>query len=229
MTIVDHLLTPEEYYREVFEKTSLYWHHTAGSHRPDWTIDGWERDRTKSGARLKVATSYVIGGIDRQTKDAKYDGVIYRAFDDKLWAHHLGMKTANNDTLNKHSIGIENCNYGPLTKTRTGEFITYVNTAVPADMVIDLGKPFRGFQYYHKYTDKQLVELKDLTLDIVKRHPKIDPKKGLVEMIDKGANAFEINLAAVQGKPGLWSHSSVRSDKFDMYPSPQLIELIRKL
>lgn len=227
MTIVDHLLSDGEYYHEIFEKDTLYIHHTAGSSRPDFTIDGWEKDRTKSGERLKVATAYVIGGIDRQTRDASYDGVIYRAFDDKFWAHHLGMKTANNQLLNQKSVAIETCNYGPLTKTRDGKYINYVNSEVPADMVIDLGKPFRGFQFYHKYTDKQLVSLKTLMIDIANRHKKIDLKAGIHQFLINTNLTFEYNDAAAKGTPGVWSHSNVRTDKFDMYPHPQLIELLK--
>ena len=229
MTIVDHLLTSGEYYSEVFEKDTIFIHHTAGSHRPDWTIDGWERDRTKSGERLKVATAYVVGGIDRQTRDAKFDGVIYRAFDEKFWAHHLGMKTANNASLNQKSIGIEVCNYGPLTKTRDGKYINYVNSEIPSDMVIDLGKSFRGFQYYQKYTDKQLQSLKALLLDIASRHKKIDLKAGIHQFVSMNDNMFDYNAAAAKGTPGVWSHSNVRTDKFDMYPHPQLIELLKTL
>jgi len=229
MTFVDHLLTSGEYYSEVFEKDTIFIHHTAGSHRPDWTIDGWERDRTKSGERLKVATAYVVGGIDRQNRDAKFDGIIYRAFDEKFWAHHLGMKTANNASLNQKSIGIEVCNYGPLTKTRDGKYINYVNSEVPSDMVIDLGKSFRGFQYYQKYTDKQLQSLKALLLDIASRHKKIDLKAGIHQFSNMGENMFDFNAAAAKGTPGVWSHSNVRTDKFDMYPHPQLIELLKTL
>jgi hypothetical protein len=230
MKFTDHLLTDGEYYHEVYEKDTLYIHHTAGSNRPDWTIDGWERDRTKSGLRLKVATAWVIGGIDRgSSRDATYDGTIYRAFDDKYWAHHLGLKEANNQLLNQKSVAIEVCNYGPLTKTRDGIFLTYVNSQVPADMVIDLGKPFRGFQYYQQYTTKQLISLKENMLDIANRHKKIDLKAGLHQFINQGVSAFEMNAAALRGVPGVYSHSNARSDKFDMYPHPQLIELIKNL
>lgn len=230
MKIVDHLLSKGEYYEEVVEKDTLYIHHTAGSNRPDWTIDGWERDRTKAGQRLRVATAYVIGGIDRgSSRDTKFDGVVYRAFDDKYWAHHLGLKASNNDALNKKSVAIEICNYGPLTKTRDGIFLTYVNNQVPVEMVIDLGKNFRGFQYYQKYTDNQLKTLKELMLDIASRHKKIDLKAGLHQFVTMGQNMMDYNAAATKGVPGLWSHSNARTDKFDVYPHPQLIELIKNL
>jgi hypothetical protein len=229
MTIKEVLLDKDEFYNEVFEKNTLYIHHTAGSHRPDWVCNGWDHDKTTAGLSLKVATAYIIGGTStRDLTDITWDGVIVKAFDDKYWAHHLGSKEANNSILNKQSIGIEICNYGPLTLGKDGNYYTYVNSQVPKEMVVKLDKPFRGFTYYHAYTPKQLVALKELILDIARRHPKIDVKQGLHSLMST-PDAFELNQAAVKGLGGLWSHSSVRKDKFDVYPHPQLIELIKSL
>ncbi len=227
MKIVPKILSPGEFYTNVIEKNSLYWHHTAGGCRPDWTIDGWERDRNKTGQRLAVGTAWAIGGPDKETGTGPYDGAVYQAFEDKYWAYHLGTSGALNDKLNSQSVGIEICNYGPLTKTREGIYLTYVKTAVPEKQVIDLGKPFRGFQYYHAYSPAQLASVKELTLDICRRHPKIDPRAGIKQFLHLGATAFELNQAAQKGVPGLWSHTNVRADKFDVYPHPQLIELIQ--
>lgn len=227
MKIVDKILESGEYFAEIYPKDTIYIHHTAGSHRPDFTIDGWEHDRNKSGGILPVATAYVIGGISTTDKNADFDGVIYRAFDDKYWAHHLGLEHPNNRLLNQKSIAIEICNYGPLSKTKEGVYLNYVNKPVPADMVMELPTPFRGFKYYHKYTDKQLQALKELMLDIAKRYPKIDLKAGLKQFLNQGfPEALNINSAALKGVPGLWSHTNVRSDKFDVWPQPQLMNLI---
>lgn len=228
MEIKDYLLQKGEYYTDIVDKTMIFIHHTAGSHRPDFTIDGWERDASKSGGQLAVATAYVIGGISTTDKSALFDGKVYRAFDDKYWAHHLSMTSANNKELNMKSIGIEVCNYGPVTKTKDGTFLNYVNKAVPADMVTELAEPFRGFKYYQKYTPKQLEVLGLLLKDIAQRH-NIDLNKGLKSVMGLGAKGFETNLDAQAGKEGLWSHSSVRKDKFDMFPQPELINLIKSL
>lgn len=229
MIITNKILEPGEYYNEVFLKDTIYLHHTAGSHRPDWTIDGWEFDKNKAGGKLAVATAYVIGGISTTDNDQTFDGKVYKAFEDKYWAHHLGLTAENNVLLNKKSIGIEICNYGPLVKSRDGIYFNYVKKPVPENMVIKLEKPFRQYEYYHKYTDKQLASLKLLLLDIAARHPKIDLKGGLKLFVHQGAAAFEVNGGASKGVPGVWSHSSVRADKFDVYPNPQLIELIKSL
>jgi len=229
MKIVDKLLPPGEFYNEVIEKDTIYIHHTAGGHRPDWTIDGWAKDRNKAGGKLPVATAYVIGGISITDKNTEFDGIVYRAFDDSLWAHHLGCKESNNTVLNNKSIGIEICNYGPLTKTKEGIFLNYVNKAVPSDMVIELENPFRGFKFYHKYTDAQLKALKELMVFIANKHPKINLKQGLQLFISQGEGAFDINQGALKGVPGIWSHGNVRKDKFDTCPQPQLIDLIKQL
>lgn len=140
MEIKKILLEKEEYYQEIFEKDTIYIHHTAGSHRADWTVACWEHDKNKAGLALKVATAYIIGGIStRDVKDVAWDGVIVNCFDDKFWAHHLGSTTANNSILNKKSVAIEVCNYGPLIKGKDGNFYNYVKSIVPKEQVTTFG------------------------------------------------------------------------------------------
>jgi hypothetical protein len=227
MEIKKILLEVGEYYDEVYEKDTIVYHHTAGGHRPDWVVNGWEHDKTKAGDKLKVATAYVIGGIStRPPHESDWDGVIVNTFDDRKWAHHLGCTTANNTLLNKKSIGIEICSYGPLVKGKDGNFYNYVNTQVPKEMVCELPRPFRNYTHYQRYTDKQLQALKELTLDIAARHPKIDIKKGILQFISQ-AGSFEVNQAALKGIGGIWSHSNYRSDKYDVFCQPELIEMIK--
>lgn len=229
MEIKKVLLEKDEYYNEVFEKDTVFIHHTAGSHRPDWTVAAWEHDKNKEGLALKVATAYVIGGIStRDSKDVEWDGVIVNAFDDKYWAHHLGSTSANNSILNKKSIAIEVCNYGPLIKGTDGNFYNYVKSIVPKEQVTTLAKPFRGYTYYHSYTTKQIESLRLLLLDIAKRYPKVNLKKGLQEFLGN-ADCFEVSQVALKGYPGLWTHTNIRSDKSDMYPHPGLLKMIAEL
>lgn len=234
MTITDKLANPKsgEFYNTEVAKSQIYLHHTAGSHRPDFTIDGWLHDRNKAGNVLPVATAYVIGGISTTDKNADYDGKIYRFFNDKCWAHHLGTSLAQNTLLNQQSIGIEICNYGPISKVN-GRFLNYVDKEVPADMVEELPVPFRNFTHYHKYTEKQMVALKELLIDISKRH-NIDLKKGLYDKMqhlpmNRMGEAFNVMDDAVNGKPGLYTHTNVRRDKFDCSPQTILIKTILSL
>jgi len=44
---------------------------------------------------------------------------------------------------------------------------------------------------------------------------------------EKGAEAFEWNADAYYGKvKGLWTHTNTRKDKVDMFPQPELIDML---
>ena len=127
------------------------------------------------------------------------------------------------------SIGIEICNYGPVTKTNSGKLLTYVNSELSPSQVCDLGYHFRGYQNHHKYSNKQIASLKELLL-ILGNKFNIDIRKGIVPLLNKpGGEAFELNGDALNGKQGIWSHTSVRKDKFDVHPQDELIAMLRTL
>jgi hypothetical protein len=228
MKLVKLQLPDNEYYKEQTQKKVIVLHHTAGSYRPDYTIQGWDLDKNSSGIPIKVGTSYVIGGLSEKN-DKTYNGVIYQAFDDIYWAHHLGCKTANNTFLNKQSIGIEICNWGPLTLTKDGKFLNYVKREVPKEMVYELKTPFKGYKFYHKYTPEQIESTRLLLIDLSKKH-NIDLKKGLQELFKNNINlGVSLNNNALKGSNGLWTHVNYRSDKFDIHPQPEMIKMILTL
>lgn len=273
-------LEGDEYYSNKTDKKTIVLHHTAGSHRPDWVFSSWDRDRTKGGRPLRVATQFVVGGKSTRDGNTDWDGVIVQGLPVEQWAHHLGTKNSNNRELNEQSIGIEICNYGPLVKSVKGEYFTYVNSKVPEEDVIDLGKNWRGYRYYQKYTDKQIESVKFL-IEKYSLEYGIDVCKGMVELFDtkqsfkslsilekqqflnqkgylglngkiltedglNGGNTnyairtyndadrsswgpFEFNKLANHGGVGIWSHTNYRKDKFDVYPYPPLIEMLKSL
>tara|TARA_B100001564_G_scaffold357475_1_gene373783 strand:- start:971 stop:1822 length:852 start_codon:yes stop_codon:yes gene_type:complete len=281
MDIKKQYLENEEYYHDVVTKKTIYIHHTAGSHRPDWVVASWERDKTGSGGVRHIATAYVIGGKSTRNANTDFDGVVVECHPPEKWAHHLGIKARNNKKLNQESIGIEICNYGPLTK-KGDEYFTYVNSKVPAADVVDLGYEFRGFRYYHAYTPAQIQATKDLVTKLGKDF-NIDLSKGMKMLLDGpsimpegldtlgqqkwlnvqgyiGGNgkvltedglaggstsntnyaidsykealkgkAFELNKQALAGAEGVWTHTNVRPDKFDVSPQPAVIEMIKEL
>lgn len=224
-------LNKGEFFDKETKKDTIYIHHTAGSHRPDWVVAGWNADKSKSGGQVAVATAYVMGGISTTDGDATWDGVICRCFDDKYWAHHLGLSQANNTVLNQKSIAIEICNYGPLTPLQDGRYLNYVNRPVPSTMAVQMSKPWKNYKYYHKYTERQLEVLRLLLLDLANRHS-IDLKSGLQAELKRGKSAedaFSLSQDALAGKPGLWTHTNVRGDKFDCVPQDGLIAMIKSL
>jgi len=275
MEFKDIFLNPKEYYNDEFKKTTIYLHHTAGSCRPDYVVSGWNTDSNPDGSVRKIATPFVIGGMSTSNGDSTWDGVIVRCFPETKWAFHLGAQ-GTNGLFDKISIPIEICNYGPLVLSNTGQYMNYVHQPVPEDQVVRLDKPFRGYTYYHKYTDKQLESLRQLLFYLSSTY-NIDLKSGIQEWINKedlvlpsglsplqqqqwlnqngfvglngkpliedgdlGANsqwalscvgetAFEYNPLTMTGYPGIWLHSSIRKDKFDLPPQPNLVALLKSL
>jgi hypothetical protein len=218
--IYDCLLSDGEYIKKETRKETIYLHHTAGGSRPDWTVGGWEKDFDEDGNPLKVGTAYIIGRKSSSSDENIWDGKILRTFDDRYWAYHLGIKK-NNVDLNSKSVGIEICNYGPLTK-RDGVFYNYVNKPIPESDVVKLDKPFRGYEYYEKYTEYQIESLRLLLLYLSNRWG-IEIEKGIYN-----EEWFEYNDKWFTNG-GLRSHTQVRKDKFDVFPQPELIQMLNSL
>ena len=207
MEIKDMFLDIGEYFPIDFKKTIIYLHHTAGSHRPDWVINAWNKDQNEDGSTRRIATSFVIGGKSTRDGDGTWDGVILRSFPETNWAWHLGVG-GTNGVFDKVSIGIEMCNYGPMTKTKTGEFMTYVNTPVPEDQVVKLETPFRSFNYYHKYTDKQISSLRWLLIYLGNKFG-VNLRLGLQENIKKESFFMPNNLSILEQQKWLNSNGYV--------------------
>lgn len=217
-------LDKDEYYDATHPKEWLILHHTAGAHNPFNVVKDWNSD-----TRGRIGTQFIIGGkgLDGESSN---DGVVVECMPDKSWAYHIGNN--GNSLLHPRSIGIEICNWGYVTKRADGEFIAYTGKVVPKDQVVDLGFKFRGYQYYHRYTDKQLEVLVKLIKEIAKRNPGINLKSGIQQWVNtQSANdAFEYKDDAFTGKiKGVLTHTHIRKDKTDCYPDPRLIQLLKGL
>jgi len=194
LEIIKHHLPTTEYFQSSTPKDTIYLHHTAGGHSPASVINWWNVDRTNAGNRIRVATSYVIGGKSTRDGSTDMDGKIYEAFDPSYWAHHLGIKSSNNTFLNQKSIGIEICNYGGLSLSKNGKFYTYVKSEVPESDVIELSSTFRGNIYYHRYTDSQLESLRKLLRKLSSDFD-IDLSRGLKAEILKSSLSIPNDLS----------------------------------
>lgn len=222
-------LNENEYYKEIVTKDSIYLHHTAGGARPDYVIDGWERDKTRSGNALRVGTAFLIGRKTSGVKD--FDGAIYVPFNPKYWAHHLGLKRPkyapfNNARLNAKSIAIEICNYGSLSREENGRFFFETSNGkiyIPDEEVCILEKPWRGKKYFQKYTEKQIASLKIVILELARKFDITLPNIKYDECF------FDLKYDALNGAPGLWTHVNVREDKWDCFPQPELIDMLNTL
>jgi N-acetyl-anhydromuramyl-L-alanine amidase AmpD len=221
MDVEKKLMSSDHFNNEVTKKTQIVLHHTAGSSNPINVIQGWEVTTTKVGAH------FVIGGLS-STGDTTYNGKVCQVVDEDKWIWHLGIKTANapnvpHGYVDKKSIGIEICCWAQLTKQANGTFLNYVNKPISKQYVCDLGFEWRGFQYYHEYTDAQIASLKDLISQLCDTH-------GIV--LEKGrmftVNDFETDIDANKDRP-LAFHLHFRRDKWDMFPSPKLIAMLNEI
>lgn len=225
LTIERVYLDTDEYVQDYgkIKPKNLFLHHTAGWDNPYNTVHGWNVDKLG-----RVATQYVIGGLNING-DSKHDGKVIETFPDGYIGWHLGKVGNMNASI--YSVGIELNNFGYLNK-RGDKYFTYTNREVPCDQVVDLGYEFRGYRYWHKYSDEQIKSLRKLILHIVEIYPLIDITKGLMAKLETTTplNAFEFdNKAYNASEYGMWSHTSVRKDKFDCFPQPELVNMIKSI
>jgi hypothetical protein len=193
LEILDVNLSEGEYVDTKVVKDTIWLHHTEGCHRPDWRVRAWDRDRSSNGKRWRIATAFVIGGKSTRNNDTTWDGKIVRAFSEDLWAYHLAAKRKYKVNLDPKSIGIEICNYGHLTQGRDGQFYTSVNSVIPHQDVYENSDVFRGYTYWHKYTDSQLDNARNLLLFLSDKF-EIDLKFGLNEMLQRKRPPIPIGL-----------------------------------
>lgn len=209
----------------------IFLHHTAGWFNPYKTVRDWDNDN-----RGKIATEFVIGGQSIKGDNFDYDGEVVKCLPDGGWGWHLGI---GNNRVHRDSIGIELNNFGYLTKggynkgrrwirKDNNKFYTYVGTEAHPSQVCVLDKPFRGHKYWHKYSSKQIHSLRELLIHLARRN-RIRIDKGITELFKiEGYSAFEYkyNLRSGRVKGGVWSHTNVRKDKFDIYPHPELVRML---
>lgn len=213
-------LSEGQYVNEDTKKLQIVLHHTAGNSSAPSTINMWNADD-----RGRIATCVVISGkgLSKNT----FDGEIAQAFSSKKWAYHLGVKPdvfrANGvkyQNLDKISIGIEICNWGPLEK-RGDKFYNYVDRVVPADQVCELDIPYKGHKYYHAYTDAQIESVRQLLVYWSKIHG--------ISLTYRHVDMWGVSKNALSGVAGVYTHNSYRKDKTDVSPQPKLIEMLKSL
>lgn len=205
-----------QYYKTQFKKNQIYLHHTAGNADAKNTFAYWKSDKGRIG------TCVSISGKRKNT----IDGEIVQGFSSKFWAYHLGVKTKYFQAmklpykeLDKYSIGVEICNWGQLT-LKDGKFYNYVKREVAANEVCELDTPYKGYKYYHNYTDAQIESTRQLLV-----------YWGELYNIPLTYNEdiFDLTPRAYKGEAGVFTHNSVRPDKVDVYPHPKLVEMLKSL
>lgn len=209
-TILQARLSDNQYFQEEAKKTQIYLHHTAGNGNAVAVSRWWQSNADR------IATAFVIGN----------KGTIVQCFSSRHWAYHLGIDGQDfavhglrYQNLNKLSVGIEICNWGPL-KHINGKYINYVKGVVDPSEVTVLDKPYKGNVLWHKYTDEQIESTRQLLVYLCETYniPKAYRKE-----------IFAIDAEAFKGTPGIYTHNSVRKDKSDIYPCPRMIAMLQAL
>lgn len=138
------------------------------------------------------------------------NGEIWELFNPQYWAYALGI---NSSWHEKKSIHIELANSGGLNLIN-GKYYTWYGEEIPKENVITYKQKHRGFYYYERYTDKQIC--------------------ALIDLIDYLSEKFDIEIEDVKtfwwydykSKKSLISHTTLRKDKSDIHPQPNLIKAI---
>lgn len=214
MNIIQVDFPKTQYLQEETPKKQIYLHHTAGRANGVNTFKYW------ASTPERVATCVCISG------PGAVDGQIVQGYSSKFWAYHLGIKqsvfTSHRipfTNLDKISIGIEICNWGQLS-FKDGKYINYVGGEVPEADVIKLDKPYKGWQYFHNYSDAQIESTRQLLVLWNQRYN--IPLK-------YNEDIWQVTPRALRGEAGVYTHNSVRRDKVDIYPHPKLIEMLKSL
>lgn len=199
-----------QYYQTQHEKKQIYLHHTVSGKGVNGDINWWKQTESR------VATSIIIAR----------DGTIHQAFSSKYWAHHLGIKStvfkkhglpSINTKLNQKSIGIEIDSWGGLVK-KNGVWYNAINKPVDCD-VTEYPEGYRGYYGFETYTDKQIEATRQLI--------EFWGNKYGIDLSYKGDEIFDIDLRALRGEEGVWTHTSVRPDKSDLHPQAEVINMLK--
>ena len=223
LKIVDLAFPATKYFADVVVKNQIVLHHTASGKGVDGDVNMF----MKPG---RIATHFIIGS-----------DTIYQLFEEQYWAYHLGIKQSVFKNLklpilnlNKTSIGIEIDNWGKLMEIN-GEFRAWPNdygrgsqmrkgkpikVVLDTNEVVEYAKPFRGSQYYQKYTDFQLKATSNLIKQLASKHS---------IPLNYNEDMWDVSLNALKNKPGIYTHVSYRSDKSDCHPQPELINMLKRL
>jgi len=203
-----------QYIKEATEKKQIVIHHTVSGQGVDGDIAWWRQTVER------VGTAIIVG----------WDGKIYQCFGSKYWAHHLGLKTANNKELNMGSVGIEIDAWGALVRTNRlwypakwdanlKQFVA--NTAVrPVQNVQAYEQGFKGFYGYEKYTNAQIEAVRKLLVFWNERYN---------IPLTYNEDMLALSSKALSGQAGVWTHVSFREDKSDCHPQPELIQMLKSL
>src|SRR6266550_2245774 len=206
------------YHPDVTTKFQIVLHFTAGSLTGSMGILTAGRHHPHNP---DVGVHYVVST----------NGTIFELVEDKYWGNSSSAGSAGNSKV----VSIEIINPGPLL--RVGDdyhaiegnvFVCDKNEA--KDWVYDLGKPYRGYSLYYKYTPEQYDALRRLLAYISAKHA--IPLKLLEDNHPEApelSRRFMFCPADAKGHAGIVSHVNYCPDgKWDIGPAFEWNELFER-
>tara|TARA_Y100000356_G_scaffold130161_1_gene132099 strand:+ start:1249 stop:4905 length:3657 start_codon:yes stop_codon:yes gene_type:complete len=220
-TITSEFPITQIYKLEETPKTQIYLHHTVSSQDIKTVIDVW------SSRTDQVATQYVTNN----------NGEVEQVFPDENWANQLGIDASDfkavgvkYQNLNRTALGIELCSYGPLNKIGDKYFTIY-NKEFTGEVARPVGftgeeiDNYKGYKYFEKYSDAQINNVKSIIQGWMQKY-NIKFNYNYNVLFPRVIRDFK---PALKGDKGIYTHNSVRSDKSDIFPQKELIEMLKSL
>lgn len=161
---------------------------------------------------------YNIWQVDSQGAVATHvgierDGTLVKGFDESKWAYHTGR-----GFVDSRCCSVELMNWGYLNQLGNS-YYNWVNREVPISEVIKTN--YRGFSFFQNYTERQINKLKywillnALRFDIPLKYNEFD--------------LWNVNNNALNGVKGIYTHCSFWSDRSDIAPHKNIVEILKNL
>ena len=232
-----HQVTGAPHYTAVYPKRQLFGHATVS---PTSAHEGFE-DGTGGDfahwAATRIKHRYCLGTFCIGSADGRG----FQGFPSTAWAHHLGITSRDfarfglpniNRKLNRESIGYEFDCLGPMEPApdRKDHYWTVVPEYQASKKVgairvherdiVYYAEPFRGYHYFERFTPEQIAYAEQMFRYLCAFH-------GIPT--DYNEDQWDLSERALRGTPGIWQHVSVRADKSDCHPQPELIAMLKRL
>lgn len=214
----ERFLPSNQYINEYSDKIGIVLHHTVSrSDSVDGDIKWWNSNKER------VGTHFIVDKF----------GNIYQCVPLDKWVHHLWVNALTNkialkfksislnNIYNSQTIGIELDSAGGLLP-RNGYWHSAFNKQMKNSDVYQID--YRGYKAFEKYYPEQIESVKNLILYLIEKYPLIGQN-----IKDDYSDIFNINLDALNHVPGIYTHTSYRTDKSDCAPQRGLVEMLNSL
>jgi len=208
-TIVKIPFGDDQYFKAVYPKEQIVLHHTVSNGSAQAVADYWESLDNRIGTPIV---------LDKE-------GVMHQLFSSRYYAGHIGnvqdeMKSFNLPyrSCSKTSIGVELVNMGGLKKV-DNKYINAYGTEYTGETV-HYPNSYRGYNFFAKYPDKQIEGLRRLLIYWCNRYD---------IPCNYNEDVWDVNIRALSGEKGVFTHTSFRDDKSDLHPQEELIAMLKNL